>query len=164
MAEVNNLFMKVDGVKGSSTDKNYKDWIVIESFDLRQVNQNSYDGNSGLTSGSNVFLAPISVNKTADAASIPLMDLLQQAKPVKEIILVKTQHLNDKRIEERRITLKDCFISSYDSVISNTSAPTAENLVLAFGIIQQETNTIMSDGNLSKQGPIGWNRMTNSKL
>lgn len=164
MADVNNLFMKVDGVKGSSTDKDYKDWIVIDNFNLNVTNASSYDGSSGLTSGSNVYMTPVNISKTADVASIPLIDLLQQAKPVKEIILVKTQHINDKRIEERRITLKDCFIAAYDSQLQNVSGPTHESFVLAYGIIQQEMNTVTSDGKASKQGPIGWNRLTNSKL
>ncbi|WP_414148825.1 Hcp family type VI secretion system effector [Erwinia sp. BNK-24-b] len=164
MSEVNHLFMQVDGIKGSCSDKDYKEWIVIENFSIQSMNESNIETASGQMKGSNPYFSPISISKGIDATSTSFFTSVPKGTNIKKIVFVHTEVINEKRSESMRITIENCVICSHNIDVGNTGRTGSESLVFAYGTIKYETNMAKSDGKIGKQGPVGWDRVANTSL
>jgi len=106
-------FLKIDGVKGESTDTNHKDEIEILAYShgVSQPTSAVASTSGGLTSG-RCNHSDLSVSKLLDVASPTLNQLCCTGKHVGKVELVCERSDGDKRVPYYKITLTDVIISS----------------------------------------------------
>jgi len=157
---MSNIFMKIDGVTGSCSDKSYKGWIEI--FSCRNlVNSNVViDNGSGQFSSDGADIAPITIAKANDCTTTELYQKVTQGEKIKNITVVLATKENDKTIEEARWEYNDCMLTSFCWDVGENK----EEYGFVFGEAKLQTNMKNKDGQLSKQGPVGWNVIENTKL
>ena len=106
-------YLKIDGVKGESTDKTHKDEIEVLSWSHGVSQPSSAAASTG--GGSTVGRcqhSDLSIMKTADLASPTLAQLCCTGKHIKEVLLVCERADGDKRVPYLTIKLSDVIISS----------------------------------------------------
>ncbi|WP_336284370.1 type VI secretion system tube protein Hcp [Citrobacter arsenatis] len=164
MSNAGNLFMQIDGVKGIVTDKQYKDWIAIQHADMGVHSSASIDNGSGQLNSSGVFFEDISISKSLDATSTQLVDMVAQGTNIKKIIFAMNVKTDNKDNEICRWTFENCIFTGHKINISGSGGIPDEMLTMVFGSVKFETSMVTSDGTTSKQGPVGWDQVTNTKL
>jgi type VI secretion system secreted protein Hcp len=110
---VSAYYLKIDGVKGESTDKGHKDEIEIQSWShgVSQPTSASASTSGGLATG-RCSHSDLSVMKTVDVATPTLAQLCCTGKHIKEVTLVCERADGDKRVPYYTIKLTDVIISS----------------------------------------------------
>ena len=146
MSSASNLFMQIDGVKGIVTDKQYKQWIAI--------------GHASM----GVHFEDISIAKALDATSTQLVDMVAQGTNVKKVIIALNVKTDNKDNEICRWEFENCIFTSHNISLHNSNSIPDEQLAMVFGSVKFQTSMITSEGSTSKQGPVGWNQVTNTKL
>lgn len=163
MSNVSNVFMQVDGVKGTVTDKKYKEWIAIDYAATGAHNYVSADNKGQLTSR-NVHIDAFGISKKTDATSTQIFSMITQGTIIKKVIIAFNLKIGDKDNEIYRWELEDCMFTSCVTRADDSGGVPSENITLEFSTIKIQTNLIDSSGSVSKQGPVGWDRRTNTKL
>jgi len=117
-----NMFVKIDGVKGSSDESKHSEWIEVES--MSQGMSLPFSGGrsgTGHAASGTADLGDYAFTKQFDAASVKLMEFCLNATPIKKIEIHACRRVN-KKLEpywEAEIT---------DGVISNVSQNFNENM------------------------------------
>ena len=85
-----NYYLKIGDIKGESTDREHKEWIIIESFSQGQA-QTQSSGTGGPRS-SHVVFSDVSVSKELDKASPKIAEAVATGKhfPTAELHLTTT--------------------------------------------------------------------------
>ncbi|EQA1624828.1 Hcp family type VI secretion system effector [Enterobacter asburiae] len=164
MSSANNLFMQIDGVKGIVTDKQYKEWIATDSATLGVFSMASIDNGSGQLNSSGVRFDQINIGKALDATSTQLLDMVAQGTKVKKVIFALNVKTDNKDNEICRWEFENCIFTHYSIILHNSGDIPSESLTMEFGSIKFQTSMITSEGSTSKQGPVGWDQVTNTKL
>ncbi|WP_277972970.1 Hcp family type VI secretion system effector [Pantoea agglomerans] len=164
MSSASNLFMQIDGVKGIVTDKQYKEWIAIDHASMGVHSQASIDNGSGQLNSSGVHFEDISVAKALDATSTQLVDMVAQGTNVKKVIIALNVKTDNKDNEICRWEFENCIFTSHNVSLHNSNGIPDEQLAMVFGSVKFQTSMITSEGSTSKQGPVGWDQVTNTKL
>lgn len=158
------LFMKVEGIKGTVSNKGYEGWIAAENMNFGVYCSAKIDNASGQVNSDGVNFDSISFSKTMDATSTQLANMVAEGSNIKQITIVKALYQGDKMIETLKLIYKNCVLTSYTfSAYSQGDVP-SESLSFVFGQMTLETNMVEPDGKTSKQGPVGWNLVENTKL
>lgn len=159
------LFMKIDGVTGSSGDGDYISWIGIDS-----VNQGIFSSVSAPGNGTNEFrkgavtFEDVSIGKMLDSTSLQLSLMVCKGDLIKDITIVSMAELDGKNVEKVRWVYKECYLNKYFvSAVNGENSP-VEHFSFIFSSAECTTNTLGTDGKVEKKGPGGWNLITNKKL
>jgi type VI secretion system Hcp family effector len=130
-------YLKIDGVKGESTDANHKDEIELASFShgVSQPASAVASTSGGLTSG-RCNHADLSVAKSVDVASPTLNQLCCTGKHLSKVELVCERADGDKRVPYLKITLSDVIVSSVQ--ISGGGEVPMESVTFNYGKIEWE--------------------------
>lgn len=164
MANSVSLFMQIDGVKGSVTDKQYQDWVALECATIGGHNPAVLDGGSGQLTSSNVYFHELSFSKTMDATSTQLISMMADGTRAEKVIIAQCVKSNGKKYEICRWIYEDCFFSGYDTHLQDNDNIPQENISMAYAKVTVEANTISSKGATTKHGPVGWDLVANQKL
>jgi type VI secretion system secreted protein Hcp len=105
-------FVKIQGIKGDSTDSKHKDWIEIQAFS-HSVNQMTGGASSaqGTHSGGRADHNDFNVVKKLDSASPALFLHCCSAKPIPEIVIEMCRAMGEKTVF-MKYTLKDSIVSA----------------------------------------------------
>ena len=156
------MFLKLDGIKGESKDKQHKDEIQIESFSWGMAQHTEGHTGGGHGAGK-VRIHDISISKSTDKASADLIQQVCTGKHIKEG-LITFRKAGDKPLEYLKIKLTDVFISNYQVGSSAGSDVPSESITLNFTKFQAEYFEQKPDGSGTSAGNASWDVKTHSKV
>ena len=137
-------YMKLGDIKGESTDKDHKDWIIIESVS-QGFSKPAATGQSRRRG--TAVVEDMSITKSVDKATPKLLELCVNGKVVPEVIIDLT---NAQRTSYYNITMKNVLVSSYSTSAScSGSCESMDKVSLNFEEITW-TYTDLSDPNRTK--------------
>lgn len=157
-------FLKIDGIKGESTDDKHKDWMEILSFNwgVSQMASASVSATGGGASGRASF-QDLTVVKTMDSASPLLFKACAKGDHIKEAVLELCRPGGDK-LKYMEYKLTDVIISSVSVGGGGGGEPT-ESISLNYAKIQQTYTRQKREGGASGGNvPTGWDLKENKEV
>ncbi|MBU9836545.1 Hcp family type VI secretion system effector [Rahnella perminowiae] len=158
------LFMKIEGIKGTVSNKGYEGWISIENMTFGVSSTPNIDNASEQVNGAGARFDSILFSKVMDSTSTQLTVMVAEGSNISEITLVKVSMQGSKPVEAAKLIYKNCVLSSYNFNAYSAGDIPCENLSFVYGAMSFETNMVEPDGKTSKQGPMGWSVIKNNKL
>jgi type VI secretion system secreted protein Hcp len=122
-------FLKLDGIKGESSDKTHKDDIVIESFGISA--QGNTHGSGGGGGAGKVSIQTFTITKTIDKASPLLFQSAATGKVIKDAVLSFARKAGGKQQDYLKFDFQNVLVSSISDGSSSKQAPT-EQVTFAF--------------------------------
>lgn len=156
------MFLKITGIKGESTDDKHKGEIEIESFTFGVSNTGTAGRGGGMGAGKASF-QDISFSKRADAASPILMQKCATGDHIDKALLT-VRKAGGGQQEYYKIILSDLMISSFSNGGSYGDSVPSESLSLNFGKIEFEYYTQNKDGSLGSPTKVGYDMEANKKF
>ena len=136
-------FLKLDGIKGESTDKDHKDEIQIESWSwgAAQTTQAS----QGSSRAGKACAQEIHFTKMVDKSSPLLAAGVMSGGIIPNAILIGRKSGGDRPVEYLQYEMKNVLISSYSIAGSSSSLP-MDSFSLNFANVTFEYRTQRADG------------------
>jgi type VI secretion system secreted protein Hcp len=156
-------FLKIDGIKGESTDSKHSGEIEIESWSLGATNAATFSSGGGGGAGK-VQVQDFHLTKKYDQASAPLFVACATGKhyPLATIVARKA---GGNQEEFLKIKLTDVMVSSYQTAGSNSSdIVPIDQVAIAFSKIEFAYKAQKGDGTLGGEAIGGWDIKTNQKV
>jgi len=125
------VFMKIDGVSGESSDTQFKDWIEVLSLNWE------VDCSSTERAHLSAKSSPFGITKVVDKATPQIIKAMIQYEPIKEIKIVLCR-AGKERVKYLEYVFKDCVITKASLQTVNDlgeSLPT-ENIQFRFATIE----------------------------
>ncbi|NOZ70010.1 MAG: type VI secretion system tube protein Hcp [Deferribacteres bacterium] len=157
-------FLKIDGIKGESTDDKHKDWIEVLSYNWGVSQMAS--GSASTSGGGTVARADFqdfSIVKTLDSSSPLLALACAEGRHIKEVRFEMCRAGGDK-LKYMEYIMSNCIISSV-SVGGGGGGEATESVSFNYGKI--EWNYIKqkrADGSGGGNVPAGWDLEKNKKV
>jgi type VI secretion system secreted protein Hcp len=161
-------FLKIDGIKGDSTDDKHKDWIEVTSFSHR-ISQAVGGAMSaqGVHTGGRADHLDFSLTKRLDSASPILAQHVCTGKHIPMMKFELCRAMGDKTTF-MVYTLKDSIISSVSPRGSGSSEDPipVEEISIRYGEINWEYTPTDPTGGGKKGAAIkaGWNTLQNKSV
>jgi type VI secretion system secreted protein Hcp len=152
-----NMFLKLDGIKGESTDSKHKGDIEIESFQWG-VGRGIGSATGGAGAGKTSFQT-FKITKTLDKSSPLLLGAATSGKHIKEADLLFAHKAGGKQTDYLEIKLENVLISSVQDGGSAKGAP-QENVTFSF----QKAEEIYLGANGKSQGKVNINFAANKAV
>jgi type VI secretion system secreted protein Hcp len=155
--------LKVDGIKGESTDSKHKDEIEVESFSWGATNPGSFSSAGGGGTGK-VNFQDLHFTSRVSVASPNLMLACASGQHIKSAVL--TVRKQGKEAQEFYIVkLSDVLVSSYQSGGSEGSnALPVDQFSMNYAKIEFEYKAQKADGTLGAPVKGGWDLKQNKKV
>jgi type VI secretion system secreted protein Hcp len=155
--------LKIDGIKGESSDSKHKDEIEIESFSWGATQPGSFATAGGGGAGK-VSFQDVHFTTRVNAASPNLMVACATGQHIKVATLTVRKAGKDQQ-EYYIIKLSDNLVSSYQSGGSEGSnALPVDQFSINFAKIEFEYKTQKPDGSLGAPVKGGWDLKANKKV
>jgi type VI secretion system secreted protein Hcp len=155
--------LKIDGIKGESTDSKHKDEIEIESFSWGATQSGSFQSGGGGGAGKVAF-QDFHFTTRVNVASPNLMVACASGQHIKLATLTVRKAGKDQQ-EYYIIKLSDNLVSSYQSGGSEGSnALPVDQFSLNFAKIEFEYKSQKPDGTLGPGVKGGWDLKKNVKI
>jgi len=160
------MFLKVEGVKGESTDSIHKEWMEVMSFShgLSQAPGGALSSEGALTGG-RADHSDFSIVKRLDSASPTLAILLCRGSAIKEIVFELCRATGDKTTF-MKYTFKNCIVSGYrpgGSGVGDDPLP-LEEVSFRYGEIYYEYTPTSPTGQKGAAVKAAWSTMENKSL
>lgn len=152
-------FMKVEGVKGESTDDKHKDEIDILSFSWGETQHGSHASGGGGGVGK-VSMQDLHFTKRIDKASPKLMLACADGTHLKTVEISCRRAGKDQQ-EYLKYKLSDVLVSSYQVGGSQGEVVPMEQLSMNFAKIEVEYKAQKADGTLDAPAKAGWDLKAN---
>jgi type VI secretion system secreted protein Hcp len=142
------IFLKLDGISGESTDQDHKGEIDVEAF--------TFNAKRATGSGNGkVKFAPLRVIKVYDASSPKLMQAAASGHHIKSAVLTFRRSGDPNGVEFLTYKLSDIVVSSYQEGGANVDQRTLGSLEDEVGLnpakVQVTEKTVAANG---KAGPV----------
>jgi type VI secretion system secreted protein Hcp len=155
--------LKLDGIKGESTDAKHKDEIEIESFSWGCTQPGTFSSGGGGGAGK-VSFQDIHFTTRVSVASPNLMVACASGQHIKMATLTVRKAGKDQQ-EYYIVKLSDNLVSSYQSAGSEGSnALPVDQFSLNFAKIEFEYKSQKPDGTLGAPVKGGWDLKANKKV
>ena len=155
-------FLKIDGIRGESSDDKHKEEIELESFSWGVSQTGSFAPGGGGGSGK-ADVQDVFVTMQASRASPTLMLSCVSGKHHKEAILT-VRKAGKSQLEFMVFKFHDILISSYQTGGSTPDDVVLDQASLAVGDIQLEFRSQKDDGSLDVAVDAGWDVKNNKPL
>jgi type VI secretion system secreted protein Hcp len=155
------MFLKLDGIKGESKDKDHKDEIKIESMSW-PLNQMGTQGSGGGGGAGKVDVGNISITKYVDKSTADLIYAVCSGKHIKDALITVRKAGGEKPLEYLKVTLTDVLVSSVQAAGSSADV-LVESISLDFGKFKVEYFEQDSKGIGSPAGQVAWDVKGNAK-
>src|SRR5437016_92647 len=129
------MFLDIDGVKGESQAKDFKDKIDIFSFSLGASNPSSVATGAGSGAGK-VSISSISVQKIVDSATGELFLACCKGKHYKKAKLTVREAGGDKPVEYMVLDFEQVFVDSISWGAASGGEKPSESVSFSFAKIQ----------------------------
>ena len=153
------MFLKIDGVEGETTDSKHSKEIQIESFSWGASNPPTGSQGGGLGAGK-VSLSDISFMTSVNKASPILFKKCATGEHIKKAVFTARKAGKDQQ-DYYKISLEDLIVSSYQASGSSGSDLPSDSFSIAFTKILFEYRPQKPDGTLDAVIPGGWDVKTN---
>ena len=156
-------FLRIDGVKGESTDQRYRDWIVVTAVGWgHQFPVATSRADGGGAAASRVHFEPLTVSKLVDSASPVLAQMAVEGKVIRQVFLDLVTAPGQPPFA--RLELQDALVTSY-AVEGTTGSPQrpVEKLSIMFGKINWSAFPPQPGGGPGAEIKHGWDVRTNQK-
>ncbi|MFO7497030.1 MAG: type VI secretion system tube protein Hcp [Desulfobacterales bacterium] len=156
-----NAFLRIDGIKGESTDDKHREWIEVLSFSwgCSQQAGASQVGSGGRSSGRADF-ADLTIVKPLDAATPLLFKACATGEHIKEVILELCRAGGDK-LKWMEYKMSDVTVSSV-AVSGGGGGDPTESVSFNYGRIQQTyVKQKRADGTGGGSVLAGWDLQAN---
>jgi type VI secretion system secreted protein Hcp len=155
--------LKIEGIKGESSDAKHKDEIEIESFSWGATQSGTFASGGGGGAGK-VNFQDIHFTTQANAASPTLAAHCADGSHIK-LATLTVRKAGKEQQEYYLIKLSDVLVSSYQSGGANgaSSVPT-DQFSLNFAKIEFEYKTQKPDGTLGAGIKFGWDLKKTAKV
>jgi type VI secretion system secreted protein Hcp len=152
-------FLRIDGVKGESTDQRYRDWIAVTAVGWGHQLPVASRADGGGAAVSRVHFQPVTVSKFVDSASPVLARMAADGRAIRQVFLDLVTAPGQPPFA--RLELQDAVLSSY-AVEGTTGSPQrpVEKLSIMFGKINWGAFPAQSSGP-GAEIKHGWDVRTN---
>ena len=155
--------LKIEGIKGESTDAKHKDEIEIESFSWGCTNPGSFSSASGGGSGK-VSFQDLHLTSRVNVASPNLMIACATGQHIKSAILT-VRKAGKEQQEYYTVKLSDMLVSSYQSGgAEGSNALPVDQFSINFAKIEFEYKSQKPDGSLGAPVKGGYDLKQNVKI
>jgi len=156
-------FLKLEGIKGESTDDKHKDEIEVESWSFGGTNAGAFSSGGGGGSGK-VALQDFNFVKKTDKASPNLFKACCTGEHIKTATLV-CRKAGKEQQEFLTIVLTSALVSSYQTGGSaGSDIIPMDQVSLNFGKIEYKYKEQKPDGSLGGEIIGGWDVTTNKPV
>ncbi len=158
------FFLKIDGIKGESTDEKNKEEIQVLSWSWGESNPTSQATGGGLSSGK-VNMQDFNFTYNAGAASCDLMQYCAQGKHIPKVVLTCRKATGADAPQEPYyvFTFEDAMISSVQTGGSDGSDGIIEQCSIAFTKIKTAYSKQDEKGIMANAGNFGFDLKVNKK-
>lgn len=155
--------LKIDGIKGESTDAKHKDEIEIESFSWGATQPGTFSSGGGGGAGK-VSFQDLHLTTRVSVASPNLMIACATGQHIK-VATLTVRKAGKEQQEYYIVKLSDNLVSSYQSGGSEGSnALPVDQFSLNFAKIEFEYKSQKPDGTLGAPVKGGWDLKANKKV
>lgn len=135
------IYMKLGGVPGNSTHKNYPQWITLASihWGLHVDVQTTVGASGNRLSAGKITPSDVSFQKGFDIASVPLMKLAFAGNAIDQATIAITQQASDSGEAYLTYTLFDVIISSFQVAAADSGSP-LDSISLNFAKLEVKAN------------------------
>lgn len=158
-------FLEIDGIKGESTDKEYKDQIEVLSY-AWGVSQ-AASGTASSSGGASVARADfqdLSVVKELDSASTLINKACWSGKHIDKVTLRLCRAAGEKRVKYMEYKLENVIVSSVSVGGGGGGIPT-ESITFNYGkITTTYTKQARPGGGGAGELPAGWSLQENAHI
>jgi len=156
-----NMFLKLDGVEGESTDDMHAGEIAVLSWSwgLQQASASLV----GSGAGGKVKVNDLLVTKHVDKASPRLMLACCNGKHFEEALLT-VRKAGETPVEYIKITMKQVFVSSMSIDGTDEQDRPTETIGFSFGEFQSQYTPQKPDGTADATIEMGWNIIKNTRV
>ena len=144
------IYMKIDGVEGSSTSENFRSFFDIYSYSWG-VSQTATSGHGGGGGAGKVSMNDIHFSKPAGTASPKLMLFCCNGKHFPKATMVVTRTMEGQESPYMQFELENVLISSYQTGGDSGGAVPTESLSLNFTKITYKHTTMNPGGGLETE-------------
>jgi type VI secretion system secreted protein Hcp len=157
------MFLKIDGIEGESSDDKHKNEIEVESFSwgLTQTGSLAFGGGAG--AGKAQFQDFHFVTNTSKA-SPKLFLTCAAGEHIKEATLTVRKSNSDSKQDYLFIKMNDVLISSYQTGGSQGGGNPVDQVSLNFAKIEYSFKPQKPDGSLDAAIVGGWDLKLNKKV
>jgi type VI secretion system secreted protein Hcp len=157
------IYVKITGIEGDSTDSKHVKWIEISSF---QTGITQLGGGSSSAQGSHGYgkcdHQDFSMMKTLDSASPVIAEYACTGKHIDSIEIELCRPTGDKTCF-MKYTLEDAFITSVQTAGGAGGLPT-ETIAFRYDVIKYEYTPTDDMGVAGSAVKAGWSTNTNEKV
>ena len=157
------IFMKVDGIPGDSTDDKHKNEIVLANYaySFFQTGATSTGGGGGV---GRLTVTPFTVTKFIDSSSPRLALACASGQHFRQVDIVVREVSRDQ-VEFIKFKLEDVTITSFNASFNKEySANTApiEQVQLTFAVIEMSFIPVKADGSAGTEVKMRWDVRRNA--
>lgn len=146
------MFLKIDGIKGESTDSKHKDEIDVLSWSWG-VSQAVVSHGGGFGAGK-ADCTDMMIVKKLDVSSPLLVKHCAQGAHIKSMLLT-LRKAGKEQVEYTKMTMSDCLVSSASISAGGGDYP-SESVSFRFGKLKVEYWPQKADGTLGGVVPYEW--------
>lgn len=158
------MFLKIDGIPGESTDDKHKKEIDVLSWSWGMQQSGTTHLGPGAGSGK-VSISDMTFSKYVDQATHNLILACSSGKHIKDAVLTVRKAGGDTQVEYMKITMKEVLVSSYNTGGNKDGLDRiVEHVTLNFAEFKVEYTEQTKEGTPGATSSAGWNMATNKKV
>lgn len=159
------IFCKIDGIDGESTDDKHKKWIECQNYSHGVAQPLSSASRTGGRTGGRADFENFSITKTIDSATPDLNVHCCNGKHIPKVEVECCLATEDKHCF-MKYEMEDVIVSSVapNGSASSDDVRPAEQLSLAYGKIKWECTPIDQKGSPGAAVTRGWDLETNMQV
>lgn len=155
------IYLKYNEIKGSVTEAGHKDWVELDSFNLRASRSVSQDTGTSRRSVSTPSISAISISKRMSLCSAPIFQESLSGTPATKCII---HFVSDTGKVFNEYDLTGAVISSYEtSAVENGSEP-VEHLQIHFTAIRKTHTHTTPEGKSGSPFSVGYDLLLAKKI
>jgi type VI secretion system secreted protein Hcp len=155
------MFLKIDGIPGESTDASHRDEIDLLSYTWGESQPPTAGGAGGGGAGGRVAMQDFHFVMRANKASPKLFLACAAGAHIRNAILT-VRRPGENPVEFIKWTFTDITVASYQTASNvSTGEPPTDQVSLRFAKIEVEYRAMRPDGSLDAPIKAGWDVQTN---
>lgn len=155
------FFLKIDPIKGESTDKSHKDEIEVLSWSWGAAQSGTAHSGTG-AGGGKVSVQDLSITKYVDKGSTDLMKFLARGKHIDKAVLV-CRKAGDNPLEYHKLTLETVIVSGRSLGGTGSDDRLIEHVTLNFQKFKEEYKQQTDKGAAGASPHFNWDIAANSE-
>jgi type VI secretion system secreted protein Hcp len=151
-------YLKIDDVKGDSTEAEHKDWIVVRSFLFAEKQLIARSGRSSSGAAGPVDMQDVVITTETGSATPKLMEMCAAGTHIKQVLL----EIELAEGISLRWELLDAVMSGFQiASVPDLSSPPSDQISLAFSQIKLTYTSPRAQGDMGVDVTGTWNLVQN---